>query len=368
MAPLRVVIVGGGVMGCAIAGKLARRDCQVTVLERAVPGAEASSAAAGILGAGAENSADGPLAALCRFSLELWPDFAQVLLQRTELHIGYDPCGVIEVAYSAASAGDLQQKSIALAQATGAEPPRWLDAHELRVRVPDIAVHVCGGLLHAADSQVDPQLLMRALAIDAKRCGARFVVGQAVSGIRVEHGQVIAVQCADTQFSADAVIVAAGAWTDAVTAGLQRRTTIRPLHGELALLDLSAPLFRPVLTWQGGYIVPRRDGRVIIGATSEDIGFRKRQTAGGLLQLLTMATAAVPELANASLIAHWSGLRPQAADGLPMMGPHPQVRGLHFASGHHRNGILLAPATAQLVAQGVLDAELSHPIEPFLPA
>ena len=367
MTPLRVVIVGGGVIGCAIAGKLARRDCQVTVLERAVPGAEASSAAAGILGAGAENTAAGPLAALCRFSLELWPDFAQVLLQRTELHTGFDPCGVIEVALDVAAAMELQQKSAALGKATGAEP-RWLDANDLRARVPKIAVHVCGGLLHAADSQVDPQLLMRALAIDAKRCGARFVSGQVVSGIRVEHGQVIAVQCADTQFSADVVIVAAGAWTDAVTAGLQRRTTIRPLHGELALLDLSAPLFRPVLTWQGGYIVPRRDGRVIIGATSEDIGFQKRQTAGGLLQLLSMATAAVPELANASLIAHWSGLRPQAADGLPMIGPHPHVRGLHFASGHHRNGILLAPATAQLVSQCVLDAELSHPIEPFLPA
>lgn len=368
MSGLRVVIVGAGVMGCAIAAKLARRDCQVTVLDRAAPGGEASSAAAGILGAGVECGEPGPLLELCNHSLALWPDFATSLRQRVGFGFGWDTCGAIEVARDARTALALDRKGQRLAAIGAGLAPRWLDAHELRVRVPELAEDVCGGLLHPGDGQVEPALLAKALAIDAMRCGAQVHSGCTVRGLLVQHGQVTGVACDNETVKADVVVLASGAWTQNLLAGIALRTGVRPIRGQLALVELPLPPLRPVLTWQGGYVVPRHDGRVVIGATSEDTGFDKRVTAGGLLHLLAMATSVLPVLAMGELRDHWAGLRPMAGDGLPLLGPHPQIGGLVLATGHHRNGILLVPATAQLVAQVVLQAETSMDLAPFSPA
>lgn len=361
---MRVAIVGAGAIGCAIAGKLARRGCQVTILERGTAGSEASAAAAGILGPGCENQQPGPLGQLCRFSMALWPDFAAALQQRTEIDIGYAACGAVEVAGDAAAADRLQAKAAAF-QRAGLDGGRWVDANELRARLPALSDRMFGGLLHDGDGQVEPPLLSRALAIDAQKCGATLIGGRHVRHVAVRAGQVVGVQTDGGLVGADAVVVAAGAWSGELLGGLPLRTGVRPLAGQLLEVDAGLPPMRPVVAWQGGYVVPRRDGRVVIGATSEDVGFLKRQTAGAALQLLLAATGAVPELAGAQLLRHWSGLRPCPADGLPLLGPHPGLAGLHLATGHHRNGILLAPVTAELVAQGVLNAEFSLSIAAF---
>ncbi len=362
-----VIVVGAGVVGCAIAAKLARRDCRVTVLDRLATGAEASSAAAGILGAGAECGRPGPLYDLCKHSMDLWSDFATSLRQRVGFGFGWETCGAIEIAKDNDTALALQAKGEQLAVADPGRAPRWHDARELRVRVPELADDIRGGLLHPGDGQVEPALLTKALAIDAVRCGARLQTGRVVRGLLVQHGRITGVACDGDTLPADVVVVATGAWSQTLFGGLRTRTLVRPQRGQLAEIEMQVPPMRPVLTWQGGYAVPRRDGRVVIGATSEDAGFDKRVTAGGLLHLLAMATSVVPALAGGDLRGHWAGLRPMAADGLPLLGPHPQVEGLFVATGHHRNGILLAPATAQLVAQSVLQAETSLDLSPFLP-
>ncbi|MBM4344783.1 MAG: glycine oxidase ThiO [Deltaproteobacteria bacterium] len=368
MTPLRVVVVGAGAVGCAIAAKLARRDCRVTVVDRGQPGGEASGAAAGILGAGAECGEPGPLLDLCTHSLDLWPDFVVSLRQRVGFGCGWETCGAIEVARDADSAVALDRKGQLLAGVAASLAPRWLDARELRVRVPELADDVCGGLLHPGDGQVEPALLAKALAIDAARCGAQFHCGQGARALVVQHGHVTAVACDRETLQADAVVIAAGAWSQPLLAGLTLRTTVRPQRGQLALVEMEAPPLRPVLVWRGGYAVPRRDGRIVLGATADDAGFDKRVTAGGMLHLLAMATAVMPALGEGQLRDHWAGLRPMSADGLPLLGPHPEVAGLFLATGHHRNGILLVPATAQVVAQAVLQADTSVDLSPFLPA
>ncbi len=352
-------------MGCAIAAELARAGCVVQIFEKAIPGAEASSAAAGILGAGAEATHAGPLLQLCQASQAMWPGFAQDLLHRTGLSIGMQACGAVELGRSADDMAQLRAKS----QWLGASVPdlALLDGQQVHQLVDGLGDDVIGALWHPSDGQVEPPLLVRALARDAELTGATLITGRPIEGIVVASGRVHGVQ-AGGLFPADHVVVAAGAWTDLVPGLAARRTSIRPLHGQLAELLLPAPPCIPVLAWRGGYVVPRADGRVVVGATSEDTGFDKRMTAGGLHHLLAMAISAVPALAQATVVRHWAGLRPQSLDGLPLMGPYLPVAGLHFAAGHHRNGILLTPVTARLIASSVLGAPWPTAWNSLLPA
>ena len=365
---LRVVVLGAGVMGCAVAGELARRGCHVTVLEKAVPGAEASRAAAGILGAATEAEAPGALFDLCQFSLGLWPAFATALRARTGRLLGFQACGALQIAVSDSEVAGLRRKSAWLAAAgQRVEFSCAPLVQHLVQQFSFLAESVAAVAVFPGDGQVEPPLLADALAADAAACGARVIPQQTVVSIEAWGGAVRAVRTSDAVYPADAVVVAAGAWTDLLPDLANRRTTITPEHGQLVQLRLPKVLFREVVAWQGGYLVPRPDGRVVVGATTEQTGYAKQVTAGGLAQLLARATAIVPALQHAEVMHHWSGLRPRSADGLPLLGPHQGVAGLHFASGHHRNGILLTPATALLVAEGVLGQGFSHPLGAFLP-
>lgn len=359
------LVIGGGVMGCAVAAALGREGWQVTVLERAVPGAEASSAAAGMLGAQTESEAEGPLLQLALASRALWPAFAAELQARTGIPIGYVQHGTLELARDAAAVGHLEARAVWMKQA--GLRATLLDADGARQLEPALGPAVVAALHLPDDHQVEPPLLVRALAADAALAGAQFVSGEAVQNVQW-HAAGVQVQTSHALRSADVLVVAAGAWTDTIP-GLQalprRRATIRPVHGQLVQLDAQRAVFRHNLVQAGGYLVPRPDGRVIAGATTEDTGFAKRVTAGGLHALLGMAMTAVPVLRDAPVVQHWSGLRPHSSDALPLLGRATAAPQVVFASGHYRNGILLTPITARLVVDQLLGRPSLLPIAPY---
>lgn len=367
---MHVVIIGAGVMGCATAWRLAQAGVRVTVLERALPGAEASSAAAGILGAQTENDAPGPLLDLSLASRALWPRFADELQAASGMDIRLQQCGLLEVCTLPDEVAVRQQRA-AWMQARGLRAT-WLDAAAARALEPMLGPAILGALHVPDDGQVEPPLLAQALALAATRAGAQVLSGRRVLTVTTAQGRVTGVQTDHEQLDADAVVIAAGAWTDMIPGLAARRTTIQPLHGQLLLLQTDQPLFTATLAGRHsggrhGYIVSRGDGRVVVGATSEAIGYDKRVTAGGMHWLLSLALEFVPALANARVLDHWSGLRPQSQDGLPLLGPHRDVEGLVFASGHHRNGILLTPVTADVTVNAVLGLRQRLDLTPFQP-
>lgn len=369
---LRVVVLGGGVMGCAVAAELARGGCSVTVLERAVPGAEASSAAAGMLGAQTESDGPGPMLTLALASRSLWPQFAADLQQRTGIGLGHVQHGTLELALDTTGLTHLTTRH------------RWmseygltcalLDADQARGVEPALGPAVLGALLLPDDHQIEPPLLARALAQDARLAGAQLVTGQTVTAIDCTGPRVL-VEADGGQWQADYLVVAAGAWSDLIPgiAGLpRRRSAISPVHGQLLQLDPRRMMFRHNLVQHGvdrpgGYLVPRPDGRVIVGATTEHTGYAKQVTAAGVAHLLHLAMTAVPALSAAPMVQTWSGLRPHSADGLPLLGPLADLPNVVFATGHYRNGILLTPVTARLVADAILSRPPLLALAPFAP-
>ncbi len=367
---MHVVVIGAGVMGCATAWRLAQFGVRVTVLERALPGAEASSAAAGILGAQTENDAPGPLLELCLASRALWPQFADELRVASGVDVHLLQLGLLELCTTPEEIA-LRHQRAQWMTARGLRA-QWLDADAARALEPALGPAVLGALLLPDDGQVEPPLLARALALAAGRAGAEVLTGQTVQRVAVADGRVNGVQTDQAWLAADAVVIAAGAWTDLVPDLVPRRTAIRPLHGQLLLLHTGERLLHATLAGRHsggrhGYIVPRADGRVLVGATTEAIGFDKRVTAGAMAWLLSLALEFVPQLADARVVDQWSGLRPQSADGLPLLGPHRAVEGLIFASGHHRNGILLTPVTAEVTVNAVLGLRQRLELTAFLP-
>jgi len=358
-----VAIVGGGIMGCAVALRLAARGLGVTVIERGIPGAEASSAAAGILGPQMEAEAPGPLLDLGLRSRALYPALAAELREATGIDIGYEKSGVLAVALDGASAAELTaRRAWQMARGLRVEP---LSSDTVRVLEPNLGAEVRGALRFTDDAQVNARELARAFSQAAALAGARFLVGRYVRRVVVRGGVAVGVELDGEVLSAGAVVVAAGSWSGVVEGGGVPATVVRPARGQLVSIETRPPLFRHVLSVHGrGYLVPRRDGTVIAGSTVEMAGFRKEVTVGGMEQILGLARTLVPALADAPVTASWSNFRPYTEDHLPVLGLTP-VRGLVLATGHYRNGILLAPVTAEAIAELVANGASSVDLAPF---
>jgi len=357
------VIIGGGVMGSSIALRLAQAGQKVLVLEKAVPGAEASSAAGGILGAQIEGDADGPLFRLCLASREAHAALAEELREATGIDVGYRRCGVLKIALPGDDLAPLAQK-MAWQRGIGL-PVEELTGDEVRRLEPCLAADVAMGIHFPADGQVDPRQLAKALPIAAQRAGATFRPA-VVRRVVVEDGRAAGVQLDGETVHAGAVVVAAGAWTSLVEGTGVPADAVQPVRGQMLRLELRGLDLRRVVFTPRGYVVPRGGGTVLTGSTMERAGFDKRVTAGGVASILKNALAAVPSLAGADLADSWSGLRPAPSDGTPLIGCG-AVPGLFLASGHHRNGILLTPETARLVAEAVIAGSEPEALRPFSP-
>jgi glycine oxidase len=356
-----VVVVGGGVVGCAVALRLVKAGARCTVVERSVPGAEASSAAAGILAPQAEAEGPGPFLSLCLRSRSLYPGFVQEVEALSGMGVGFRPSGVLHLAFTDASRDRLRAR-VAVQRGEGLEA-EVLDGKAVLCLEPAVNPAVQGAALFPNDASVDNRLLMRALSMAAARAGVRFVTGH-VRALLEAGGRASGVDVDGDRLAADAVVVAAGAWTGLVPgSGLSPRQ-LRPARGQMVMLRSRLPLLERVVFSDQGYLVPRADGHLLAGSTVEFQGFAKEVTAAGLKHILALALEMAPGLAEVPVVETWAGLRPYTEDRLPVLGEGP-LPGSFLASGHFRNGILLAPVTAEVLVQTIFAQKPSLPLEPF---
>ena len=351
----RVAIIGAGVMGCTTALCAARRGFDVVLLERAVPGAEASSAAAGILGAQVELHGREEDVALFTQARAAWEPWAQTLRSESGIDIGYKRSGVLRVAPTEA-ARDAAASEVAWNFARGLDAA-LLDAKEAREVEPELAPGILGAAHFPNDGQVDPAALLRALmAILARTPRVQIRSGTTVEHLVVRNGRCAGVGLDTGDLEADAVVLAAGSWSSLIPGVPRDVPAVRPVRGQIVLLDERPPRVASIVFGPGAYIVPRGDGRVLCGSTMEHAGFRKEVTAGGVHAILHGALAAVPCLSEAQLAGSWSNFRPHAEGDRALVGRSP-LPGLVLATGHFRNGILLSKATADAVVDALCAPE-----------
>ncbi|MBV9629655.1 MAG: glycine oxidase ThiO [Xanthobacteraceae bacterium] len=363
----RVAIIGAGVIGLAIGWRLATRGAQVTIFDRGAAGRGASHAAAGMLAATMEaEPGEEALVALGRASHARWAAFAAELLDATRIDVELRTEGTLIVAVTGDDRAQLMHH-LALQQKLNL-PVEWLTASEVRRREPHLATTIAGAVLCAQDHQVDNRRLVTALREAVRRNGVTIHEHRAVAEILSSAGAATGVVLEDgQQVTADIVVLAAGAWSRGI-GGLPAdlRPPVRPVKGQMLALhmDPAAPLINHVICAPGVYLVPRRDGRVLVGATVEERGFDASLTAGAMLTLLESAWRIVPSIEELQILEMWVGHRPGSRDDAPILGAGP-IPGLIYATGHHRNGILLTPITADLIAALILDDVADPALAPF---
>lgn len=356
-----MAVVGGGLIGCAIARELARRGRRVVVLERGTLGGEASSAAAGMVAPQAEAEMPGPLLALGLESRRRYPAFVAAVQEESGVDVEYRTGGILYVAFTPAEVRRLARRA------------RWQERLGLRVRElsPGAARRLCPALprrlplaLHFPDDdRVNNERLVLAVGIAARRAGAVVREGSEVLAIEVRRGRVWGVRTAGGMVEASAVVNAAGAW--AGTIGLPpsvSRPPVFPVRGQMVVLRAAPGSLGTPLYSQRAYLVPRVDGRILLGSTREHAGFDKSVMAGTAGALLGAAAELAPGLMTASVERVYAGLRPGTPDELPVLGAAPELPGLFHATGHYRSGILLAPLTAAAVADLVIAGRTALPI------
>ena len=362
-----VAIIGAGVIGLGIAWRLALRGVPVAVFDKGASGAGASHAAAGMLAACAEaEPGEEALVTLGRASQARWPAFAAELKQASGVDVGLRPEGTLVVALTSDDQARLGHQLV-FQQKLGL-PLQWISAAETRRREPHLAGKLAGAVFSPEDTQVDNRKLAAALRIAAEMAGASISEHQAVKTISSDAGRVDGIVLADgSKVAADVVVLAAGAWSRNID-GLapELRPPVRPIKGQMLALrmDPTAPLLTHVVWAPGAYLVPRLDGRLLVGATVEEKGYDTSLTAGGILTLLEAAWRVVPAVEELPIDEMWVGHRPGSRDDAPILGTG-LIDGLIYATGHHRNGILLTPITADAIAELVLDGAADPAIRPF---
>ncbi len=350
-----VLIIGGGLIGLATALELRLRGASVTVLSRDRREA-AAYAAAGMLAPQAEALEPGAMLDLCLRSRALYPDWTAKLESLTGLDSGYWPCGILRPAFAdTPPPPELNRPDC---------PVTWLDREAVLQRQPGLGPEVIGGWWFLEDAQVDNRrCLVQALSVAVEQAGVIWREGVDVWQIHRCQGEVTALETNEKIYQAGHYLLAAGAWTG----GLLEAAPVQPRKGQLMALRPAAgqvevrPL-EQVLFGDRIYIVPRQDGLIVLGATSEKVAFQPGNTAAGIHQLLTEAIRLYPPLASYEIAETWWGFRPETSDELPILGPSP-LSNLSLASGHYRNGVLLAPITAQFLTDWILDGKA----DPLLP-
>lgn len=359
-----ILVVGGGVIGCAIAYELAKAGLAVTLVERGTPGCEASSAGAGMLAPQAESSAASPRLRLGLASKALYADLALELRERTGLDIEYETGGNL---HCFLDEGDEAVGRAACAwQREAGLKAELLSRADAVALEPDLSPEVRGALFLPEDHWVNNPRLVTALATAAALERVRFVTGEATVLVRAGD-RVTGVQVGEDQIRAALVVLAAGAWSGqlAATAGL--RLPVGPVRGQIVCLEGIPRRHRHLLHIKDHYLVSRANGEILIGASVEWAGFAKQVTADYVRSALDAAIRLAPALARLPIKATWAGFRPWAPDELPTIGAWPGLDGLVVATGHFRNGILLAPITGRLIRELLVDHAPSLDLTPFLP-
>lgn len=332
------LIIGGGIIGLSIALELLSRGATVTILSRNFPQA-AAHAAAGMLAPQAEQLPPGAMQEFSFFSRSLYADWTAKIEQISGLSTGYWECGILAPVYQAPP--------------EAARGQDWLNSQEIQQKQSGLNPAVAGGWWYPGDGQVDNRQLVQALQLAVLTLGGEILEGEEVKSLELQGEKLMGIHTSNYFLERNQYILATGAWSQELLP-----VPIYPKKGQMLAIQVS-PLspelpLQQVLYGEETYIVPRQDGRIIIGATSENVGFRGDNTPQGVLQLLQAAIKLYPELQNFTLLEQWWGFRPATADELPILGASPYSN-LALAVGHYRNGILLAPATGCLMADFLLN-------------
>jgi glycine oxidase len=344
-----ITIAGAGIVGCAIACELASRGARVRVVDSRGPGGGATRASAGILAPYIEGH-DPTLRRLGIRSLALYDEFLARVSRDSGEAIEYERRGTLQVALNLDAANALKRAARQLGEAHVERT--LLDAGEVRRREPSVTADAVAGLELPQQGYVAPGELTRGLAEAAMRHGATFDVGSATA---VEGGSIARLHTAAGLIESDAVIVAAGSWSTSLDGVRAEQDAVKPIRGQLLQLRLPQRPATRVIWGDDCYIVSRQEGVVLAGATVEDVGFDERATSAGVQQLLRGAISLMPALADAAFEEVRVGLRPMTRDELPVIGASSKMPHVFYATGHYRNGVLLAPLTARLMADLVLD-------------
>ncbi len=367
--PSAVIVIGGGVNGLGIGWRLAEAGSRVSVYDSHAigPGTRGATwAAGGMLAAGVEaEPGEEALTALCLESQRRWPAFRDELEALTGIAVGYRDEGTMVVATTRDEAAALRHHFDY--QVKLGIDLHWLTPAEARRREPHLGRNITAAAHSPGDHQVENRDLLRALVRAAELSGVSLHPNTPVEALETHNGRVEGVWIGGELVRADAVIHATGAWAGSL-AGLppEAKPPVRPLKGQMLALqmDPAAPILSHVVWAPKTYLIPRLDGRLLIGATVEERGFDETITAGGLLSLLDTAWRALPTIEELPVVETWAGFRPTSRDDAPIFGPT-SVEGLFMATGHHRNGILLAPLTAAAVSEAVLKGSMPAIALPF---
>ncbi len=364
-----VVIIGGGVIGLSIARALAQRHVKETlVIERGGLGNESSSAAAGMLAPQVEADCADEFFDLCCRSRNMYVHFASALREETGIDVELDTTGTLYLALTEHDRQEIERRYEW--QSRAGLPVEKLSADDARSLEPCISEHTRVALKFPVDIQVENRRLLNALATSNASSGVRLLTGTAVKSIKIHSGRVEGLETSRGFVSTPNIVVAGGAWTSFIIGSHEMLPTlaIEPVRGQMLSFETNPSIAAHVIYSPRGYLVPRRDGRLLAGSTTETAGFDKRVTAEGVHSILCHALEIAPRIANLALVDSWAGLRPRAPDNLPVLGPAPGIQGLVYATGHFRNGILLAPITGDLIASVIANNVVSPALGAFSPA
>ncbi len=364
-----VVVIGGGVIGCAIAFRLAQARLKVTVVERGEPGGEASGAAAGMIAPQGEMVKFDGFFELSTASRDLYPAFVEEVESLSGSGVGYRRDGILMLA--ADEKGNRELEEIYHCQSRQGLPLERLTADSVHQRVPGLSPGIAWGVLVPGDHWVDNERLIPALAKAGTRLGVTFLNHTAITRLNVTIGRLRSVEtradsaASSSALSADRFVLTAGCWSSELVRPLGVHLPMQPCRGQMIEFDSPTPL--PLVVRAGHhYLVPRAPQRILAGTTAEYAGYEKEVTGEGLRSILEGVARFAPLVQNLQFLRAWAGLRPDTADHLPILG-YGEIENLIFATGHFRNGILLAPVTAQLISELLLTGSTTRPIEAYRP-
>ena len=361
----RVVIIGGGVIGCSISWRLAREGAVVTLLERGRLGKEASWASAGMIAPQAEAQAAGPFFQLCLRARDTFDAALEMLRADTDIDPEYDRVGILHVALNDQERAELKQLAQWQAAAGGTlEELTGVAARELE---PAISKQAEYALRMPLERRVENRRLTLAYASAATSKGAVLVEGAAAKEVLTHGTNATGVCCSDGRvFDADVVVNAAGAWSGEVR-GVNDEIPSYPVRGQIVCFETRPGVLRSSIFSPRGYLVPRRDGRILAGSTMEEAGFDKSVTLAGISKITRGAFDMVPSLGELPFREAWAGLRPAIRDFMPVMGASPSIPNLFYATGHFRSGILLSAITGEIISDMIHSRNPSIEVAPFSP-
>jgi glycine oxidase len=364
---MKALIIGGGIIGASVAWRLAQYGAQVTVLERARLGHEASWAAAGLIGPQVEAQEPGVFFDLCMAGKRAFDSIVDRLTAESGIDPEYDSHGALYVAFDEAGAARLQSRA-RWQQGVGAQVDELTPAEALKL-APALSSEVICALHMPTNRRTENRKLTMAYVRAAEKAGAAFREGARVAEVVTHAGRAAGVRFDDgATESADVVVNAAGSWAGEIRGLEADHVRFYPVRGQIICFEAPAGLLGPSLFSPDGILVPRRDGRLIAGSIFEDAGFNKSVTLSGIATITSAVAAMVPGLRGVAFREAWAGLRPASDDQMPVLGESPSVPGVFYAAGHFRSGILLSALTGEVIADLVTGRKPSIDLTPFTPA